>query len=60
MTYLQVYSKSIIRGQVNQAAGHVEPKAAVLMRNDGESYGVLVINNPKGPCAYASGQAATC
>ena len=25
------------------------------MRNNGDAYGVLVINNPDGPCRYASG-----
>jgi hypothetical protein len=54
--YLQ--SVSTIKGQPlgsKQAAGHVEPKAAALMRHAGETYGVLVINNPAGPCPYASG-----
>lgn len=47
--YLQ--PASIIKGQPlgsKQAAGHVEPKAAALMRYAGETYGVLVINNPAG------------
>ena len=54
--YLQPVS--IIRGQPlgsRQAAGHVEPKAAALMRHAAETYGVLVINNPAGPCPYVSG-----
>jgi hypothetical protein len=54
--YLQ--SVSIIKGQPQgskQAAGHVEPKAAALMRHEGETYGVLMINNPAGPCPYSSG-----
>lgn len=32
------------------AASHVEIKAAVRMRDVGETQGVLVINNPTGPC----------
>jgi hypothetical protein len=55
--YLRANAGSIIRdvppGQ--QAAGHVEPKAAALMRHDTHVYGVLVINNSDGPCTWASG-----
>jgi hypothetical protein len=32
------------------AASHVEIKAAVAMRDAGEAQGVIVINNPTGPC----------
>lgn len=55
--YLAAYSGAIVgdlpRGK--QAAGHVEPKAAAMIRTAGQLKGVLVINNPGGPCAYASG-----
>lgn len=32
------------------AAAHVETKIAALMRENGITYGVVVINNPRGPC----------
>ena len=35
-----------------QAAGHVEVKAAAMMRDKGSTYAVLVINNPDGMCGY--------
>lgn len=38
----------------HQAAGHVESKAAARMRDAGQTFGVLVINNRTGPCTYAS------
>ena len=38
-----------------QVAGHVETKAAAVMRDAAETFGVLVINNPRGPCDCASG-----
>jgi hypothetical protein len=47
-----------IRGQPQgsrQVAGHVEAKAAARLRHEGHTYGVLVINNPAGPCPYGSG-----
>jgi hypothetical protein len=55
--YLQAYPPSIIRDQPKgqQAGGHVEAKAAALMRQVEQTTGVLVINNPEGPCGYASG-----
>jgi hypothetical protein len=40
------------------AASHVEMKAAVGMRDAGESQGVIVINNPGGPCPGDMGCAA--
>lgn len=57
MRYLAPYAGRQIldRPPGAQAAEHVEAKAAAAMRRDGETYGVLVINNPKGPCDYASG-----
>src|SRR6266568_1295027 len=55
--YLRANASSIIRdlppGQ--QAAGHVETKAAALMRHNEDTYGVLVIHNDEGPCTWASG-----
>jgi SCP1.201-like deaminase len=56
LQYLQTYPSSVVkdRPQGQQAAGHAEAKAAALMRHDGDSYGVLVINNPDGPCPYVS------
>lgn len=55
--YLQPYPSTVVRGQPKgkQAAGHVEGKAAALLRNAGQVHGILVINNPTGPCPYASG-----
>lgn len=41
------------------AASHVEIKAAVGMRDAGERQGVIVINNPGGPCPGNIGCAAT-
>lgn len=35
-----------------QAAEHVEPQAAALMRDAGTKFGVLVINNDDGLCSY--------
>lgn len=32
------------------AAAHVETKIAALMRENGITFGVVVINNPRGPC----------
>lgn len=55
MKYLSDYSAVLgdqPRGK--QAAGHVEPKAAAMMRTAGQTDGVLLINNPSGPCPYAS------
>jgi hypothetical protein len=51
-----VYPRSVVGGQPpgKQVAGHVEAKAAALMRYAEDRYGVLVINNPAGPCPYAS------
>lgn len=46
------YLKPLLGAATKQAAGHVEPKAAALMRNAEQRAGVLVINNPAGPCAY--------
>jgi hypothetical protein len=40
------------------AASHVEIKAAVGMRDAGETQGVIVINNPGGPCTGDMGCAA--
>lgn len=56
MTYLSEYS-TVLGDQPKgkQAAGHVEPKAAAMMRTAGQVKGVLLINNPGGPCPYASG-----
>lgn len=53
--YLQPYAgKQIIdRPPGHQAAGHVEAKAAALLRAATRKFGVLVINNS--PCTYASG-----
>jgi hypothetical protein len=58
LQYLQTYPTSAVGGQPQgqQAAGHVELKAAALMRQHGDTYGVLVINNTNGPCGYASKQ----
>jgi hypothetical protein len=55
--YLSTYSGAVIADQPRgkQAAGHVEPKAAALIRTADQRAGVLVINNPAGPCPYASG-----
>ena len=55
MRYLGPYAgKQIIdRPPGHQAAGHVEAKAAALMRAADRKFGVLVINNA--PCTYASG-----
>jgi hypothetical protein len=57
MQYLAPYAGGKIRDRPpgSQAAEHVEAKAAALMRNAGDTYGVVVINNPRGPCEYASG-----
>ncbi len=57
LQYLQSYPASDVGGkpQGQQAAGHAESKAAALMRRDGATYGVLVINNLDGPCRYVSG-----
>jgi hypothetical protein len=57
LQYLQTYPSSVVKDlpKGQQAAGHAEAKAAALMRHDGDSYGVLVINNPDGPCPYVSG-----
>ncbi len=49
--YLQSHSRQPPGSK--QAAGHVELKAAALMRRDGDTYAVLVINSA--PCTYASG-----
>ncbi|TDQ04404.1 DddA-like double-stranded DNA deaminase toxin [Labedaea rhizosphaerae] len=56
LEYLQVYPSSVVGDQPKgrQAAGHVESKAAALMRSAGQTSGVLVINHPRGPCPYAS------
>lgn len=55
--YLQPYAGKQITDQPagKQAAGHVETKAAALMRDAEQTTGVLVINNPDGPCTYVSG-----
>ena len=57
LQYLQSYPAADVGGkpQGQQAAGHAESKAAALMRRDGDTYGVLVINNLDGPCRYVSG-----
>lgn len=57
LRYLSDYPSTIIRDQPKgfDAAGHVEPKATAIMRAAGLATGVLVINNPNGPCTYASG-----
>lgn len=56
--YLAPYPSTVIRDRPKgaDAAGHVEPKATAIMRDSGSTFGVLVINNPAGPCTYASGQ----
>ncbi|HEX3781874.1 MAG TPA: DddA-like double-stranded DNA deaminase toxin [Pseudonocardiaceae bacterium] len=54
--YLRPYAGIQIfdRPPGQQAAGHVEVKASALMRDAGLASGVLVINNPAGPCGYVS------
>lgn len=56
MEYLGAYPSTVVRDrpQGKQAAGHTESKAAALMRDAGQTDGVLVINHPKGPCPFAS------
>jgi SCP1.201-like deaminase len=49
------YLRPLFRNAARQAAGHVEAKAAALMRNADMDQAVLVINNPRGVCDYAAG-----
>lgn len=58
LRYLAPYPSSVVRDRPKgvDAAGHVEPKATAMMRDSQLTFGVLVINNPNGPCVYASGQ----
>jgi hypothetical protein len=55
--YLKPYAGKQITDKPagKQAAGHVETKAAALMRDAEQTTGVLVMNNPDGPCTYVSG-----
>ncbi|MEU6261729.1 DddA-like double-stranded DNA deaminase toxin [Saccharopolyspora shandongensis] len=46
-------AKGYISLPSKQVAGHVEAKAAATMRDAGETYAVLVLNNQ--PCTWASG-----
>jgi SCP1.201-like deaminase len=61
LSYLKPYAGSVLRDKPpgSQVAEHVEAKAAAIMRDTGQTYGVLVINNPDGPCGYASGIGCT-
>jgi hypothetical protein len=58
LRYLAPYPDTVVRDRPKgvDAAGHVEPKATAIMRESELTFGVLVINNPTGPCSYASGQ----
>lgn len=58
LRYLSPYPSYIVRDRPKgvDAAGHVEPKATAIMRESSLTFGVLLINNPGGPCTYASGQ----
>ncbi len=55
--YLEPYAGAVLRDRPpgSQVAEHVEAKAAAVLRDAEQSHGVLVINNPEGPCGYASG-----
>ena len=57
LSYLQPYAGSVLRDRPpgSQVAEHVEAKAAAVLRTAEQARGVLVINNPEGPCGYASG-----
>lgn len=57
LAYLQPYGGSLLRDRPpgSQVAEHVEAKAAAVLRDAEQTNGVLVINNPDGPCGYASG-----
>lgn len=57
LSYLEPYAGSILRDRPpgSQVAEHVEAKAAALLRDADQDHGILVINNPAGPCGYASG-----
>jgi len=48
------YLRPVIGRTAPQAAGHVEPKAAALVRHAEQEQAVLVINNPEGPCNYVA------
>jgi hypothetical protein len=61
LSHLEPYAGSLLRDKPpgSQVAEHVEAKAAAVLRDAEQAHGVLLINNPDGPCGYASGIGCT-